>query len=97
MKHLKRVEIVTGALEAPKVVQILDEYNITGYTMIKNVEGRGDKGIQDGQGLHSAFQNIYLMVACSEDEVKSFTEPLRALLKKSGGVCLVSDAEWLIH
>ena len=37
------------------------------------------------------------IVACSEEELKSITEPLRSLLKKSGGVCLVSDAQWLVH
>ena len=30
MKNLKRVEIVTGAPEASKVIRILDEHNIDG-------------------------------------------------------------------
>ena len=97
MKDLKRVEIVTGTLETPKVVDILKKNQISGYTMIKNVLGSGDKGIQDGEGLHNAFQNTYFIVACSVEELDRIKEPLRAVLKKSGGVCLVSDAKWLIH
>ena len=97
MKDLKRVEIVTGALETPKVINILEEHQVNGYTMIKNVLGSGDKGVQDGEGLHNAFQNTYLIVACSQEELERIKEPLRKVLRKSGGVCLISDAQWLIH
>lgn len=97
MKDLKRVEIVTGTLEAPKVIQILERHNISGYTMIKNVLGSGEKGFQDGEGLHNAFQNTYIIVACSMEDFDAVKEPLRSLLSKVGGVCLVSDAQWLVH
>jgi len=97
MKALKRVEIITGSLEAPKVLRILENHGMNGYTMVKNVLGRGEKGIQDGEGLHNAFQNTYFIIACSPDELEQITEPLRKLLKSAGGVCLVSDAQWLIH
>ncbi|MCG8321428.1 MAG: hypothetical protein MI921_18135 [Cytophagales bacterium] len=97
MKALKRVEIVVGTLESSKVIKILDDNKIDGYTMIKNVLGRGDKGIKDGEGLHNAFQNTYIIVACSAEELESITEPLRTVLTKSGGVCLVSEAQWLVH
>ena len=97
MKALKRVEIVVGTLESSKVIKILDDNKIDGYTMIKNVLGRGDKGIKDGEVLHNAFQNTYIIVACSAEELESITEPLRTVLTKSGGVCLVSEAQWLVH
>ena len=97
MKALKRVELVVGTLESSKVIKILDDNKIDGYTMIKNVLGRGDKGIKDGEGLHNAFQNTYIIVACSAEELESITEPLRTVLTKSGGVCLVSEAQWLVH
>ncbi|MEM1134644.1 MAG: transcriptional regulator [Bacteroidota bacterium] len=97
MKAIKKIEIVTGSLDAKKVINLLDEKGIKGYTIIKNVMGNGDKGYQDGDGLHEAFQNKYIMVACSEEELEKLVEPLRAILKKSGGICLVSDAQWLVH
>ena len=97
MRALKRVEIVVGTPDSSKVIKILDDNGIDGYTMIKNVLGRGDKGIKDGEGLHNAFQNTYIIVACSAEELEGITEPLREVLTKSGGVCLVSEAQWLIH
>ncbi|MEM6524391.1 MAG: transcriptional regulator [Bacteroidota bacterium] len=97
MKDLKRVEIVTGTLDTPKVVSILEDNKVSGYTMIKNVLGSGEKGFQDGEGLHNAFQNTYIIVACSTEEFDNIKEPLRKVLSKSGGVCLVSDAKWLVH
>lgn len=97
MKAVKRVEIVAESDFLPKILALLDKENINGYTVISNVSGKGDKGIRDGYGLTSVFQNIYILLACSEEELERITEPLRALLKRIGGMCLVSDAQWLIH
>ena len=97
MKVLKKVEIVIGAIDSKKILDLLEKHGITDYTMMQNVTGRGSRGIRDGDGLHDAFQNRFILLACTEEELNKIVEPLRAILKKSGGMCLVSDAQWLIH
>lgn len=97
MKSLKKVEIVTGAIDSKKILDLLEKNGISDYTMLKNVTGRGSRGFQDGDGLHDAFQNRFILLACTEEELNKIVEPLRDILKKSGGMCLVSDALWLIH
>ncbi len=96
MKFVKKIEIVTGSLQSKKITQLLEEHSIS-YTIINNVMGKGDSGYQDGDGLHEAFQNRYLLVACSEEQLNKIVEPLRKMLAKSGGMCLVTDAQWLMH
>jgi hypothetical protein len=37
------------------------------------------------------------LIACSEDEANRIVEIVRPILKRFGGVCLVSDAMWVKH
>ena len=97
MKAVKKVEIVVESDFLPKIVSLLEKEGINGYTIIRQASGKGAKGIRDGYGLTDVFQNNYILLACSEEELQRITEPLRALLKRIGGICLVSDAQWLIH
>lgn len=97
MRDIKKVEIVAESDFLPKIVGLLEKENINGYTVIRNASGKGDKGVRDGYGLTDVFQNIYILLACSEEELERIREPLRALLKRIGGMCLISDAQWLIH
>lgn len=97
MKPVKRVEIITAAPNKEKVVKLLEEQQVAGYTLLPKVYGKGERGIQDGQGLHNAFDNSMIIIACTNEEIERIKEPLRALLKRYGGVVLVSDAMWLMH
>lgn len=97
MKAVKKVEIVAESDFMPKIVRLFEKENINGYTVIRNASGKGDKGVRDGYGLTDVFQNNYILLACTQEELERITEPLRALLKRIGGMCLVSDAQWLIH
>ncbi|MEM7548299.1 MAG: hypothetical protein AAF363_01395 [Bacteroidota bacterium] len=97
MKALKRVEIICGAIESKKLMEVIEEQELRGYTMIRNVQGLGSRGIQDADGLHDGFQNVMIILGISNEEFEQIKEPLRKFLKRSGGVCMVSDAEWLMH
>ncbi len=68
------------------------------FTLFEEVKGgRGDRGWQDGAGLTESFKNVSVMLACEQQDFDKIKEPLRAFLKKVGGICLVSDAQWLTH
>ncbi len=97
MEKLKKVEIIINRLKISKVIDILEKSNITGYTYHTHFRGYGERGFQDGEGLSNAFSNAYFIIACSEEKVQFLKENIQPLIKKVGGVCLVSDVEWLIH
>lgn len=97
MESLKKLEIVINALEKDHLIKVLQKNGITSYTLIEDVKGRGDRGWQDGAGLTDSFKNVYIMVACSQDDFDQVKEPLRAFIKKVGGICLLSDTDWLKH
>lgn len=97
MKPVKRVEIVVEALELGNVVKALDRIGVVGYTVIRHVGGRGDRGERRAGEFSYDLENVYLTIACSESQATELIEAIRASLKKFGGMCLVSDAMWVIH
>ncbi len=97
MQIVKRVEIITDALEMQAVTAVLEAHDISGYTLITNVTGKGERGVQSGDDLTDVFKNSYLLTTCLPEQIAELVKAIRPLLKKRGGVCLISDAQWVVH
>lgn len=95
MKPVKRIEIVIEEIELENVIDELDRIGVVGYTIVPRAGGRGERGVryENLQGLG----NVQLTIACSEPKAIEVIEAIRPILKRYGGVCLVSDAMWVIH
>lgn len=97
MMPVKRIEIIIDSLELPDVLEKLEAAGVSGYTVIKDATGKGERGTRGGGELSGTFINSYVMTACPPEQVSAIVESLRPILKRFGGVCLISDAQWLIH
>ncbi len=97
MQNVKRVEIITDALEMREVTRVLDAQGVSGYTIVQSVIGKGERGAQSGDDLTDVFKNSLLITACDAERVMALVEAIRPILARRGGVCLVSDAQWVIH
>ena len=97
MRPIKRVEIVIDSLELYKILNILDKSGISGYTVIRDAAGMGDRGMRAGDQLSDVLKNSYVITACPAEQLQSLVEAIRPLLKRFGGICLVSDAQWIVH
>ncbi len=98
MQAIKKVEIIIDYLESPRLLErIQKEGMAVGYTVIKEVVGSGGRGERTGDGFLGELTNSYILIACSEDEAKRIVEIVQPILKRFGGVCLVSDAMWVKH
>jgi hypothetical protein len=96
MESVKRVEIVVGEFVLPSLLEVLQRHP-SGYTVTTGLLGKGERGVQTGEGTAGEFSNACVVVACSESEIGALLEDVRRLLKRFGGMCLVSDAMWLKH
>lgn len=96
MKPVKRIEIVLPKGQVEQVVAALDEGWSSGYTVIRDVLGRGERGLRSGGDL-GVSDHHYILVACSDGQAPQIIETVRPILERYGGVCLVSDAQWVIH
>jgi hypothetical protein len=94
---IKKLEIVTDYTYLRVLIKLLDDHNVNGYTIIRDVMGKGTRGNKDGHGISGGFKNCYCMLCCDEAEAKRISELVKPLLARSGGICIVSDAHWVIH
>jgi len=97
MTTVKRIEIVIDAAHTPDLLQALRDASARGYTVIRDVQGTGDRGERSGDELTDVFRNCYIIVACEPETATQIVEAVRPLLRRHGGVCLISDAQWLRH
>ena len=97
MKPVKRIEIITHALELKELLHSLKECGVSGYTVIHPVTGSGERGEQSGDELTGVFNNAYVLTLAEPDGAAQIIETIRAILKRHGGICLVSDAQWVRH
>jgi len=98
MKPCKRIEIVIEEPMAPRLVELLRKLDVSGYTLLPNAAGDGDRGIRRADELAGDSSNSVFIIACEDDALlEQIVEGVRPLIKRSGGICLVSDANWLIH
>lgn len=97
MKSVKRFEIIIERLHARDVTDALESAGVTGYSMVRDVIGTGDRGDRAGDELTDVFRNCCIIVAVPVEVANHVIEAIRPLLKAYGGVCLVSDALWVNH
>jgi len=93
---MKKVEIVTDSLELEKVVAILDREGVSGYTIVRDVVGKGRRGVRRGDLLTDAMNNSYVITVCAEEKLAGIIKGLRPILKKFGGICIVSDCQQIL-
>jgi nitrogen regulatory protein P-II 1 len=97
MRPVKRVEIVIEALVLGRVTDIVDAAGIRGYTVLRNAGGKGGHGERFEDELVDTHRNAVVVIACDEAQVAPLLASLRPLLTRFGGMCLVSDAHWVLH
>ena len=97
METTKRIEIITDAREMREVRAVLDALGVGGYSIIRDVIGRGERGEQSGDEVTGVFTNALLLTTCDAERLPQLVEAIRPILRRRGGVCLVTDALSVRH
>lgn len=92
MKNMKKVELVIEAVYINRLLELFKKHGINGYTIIKDIEGRGGHGVKMADDVSDVFSNIYVFTVCEEEIFLSMKEKIRAFVKKYGGKCIITDA-----
>jgi nitrogen regulatory protein PII len=94
LQPIKKIEIIVSYLEVPAVLKILKKNLIKRYTVINNVSGSGEHGYS-GDDL---ITNSYIMIICTELELaEQLSISMQPLLKKLGGIFIITDGQWIAH
>jgi nitrogen regulatory protein PII len=97
MQLVKRLEIIIDAPEVPALLAVLRKHGAGGYTVISPVTGAGDRGERRNDEPGGGAGNACVLTAAPPEQASILIEAVRPILKKRGGVCLVSDAHWVVH
>ena len=97
VKQVLRVEIVIDASHSSRVIEALRQEGLDGYTLIRGVSGGGERGLQLVDEITGVSNNNYILTTCPAEKLDALKERLRPLLARVGGICLVSEARWLLH
>lgn len=97
MEARKKIEVVIDSYHLDKVLEVFDKNGVEGYTIIRDVLGKGERGLMSADELTDALKNSYVFTACDENTAMNVVNQLRPILKRYGGVCLISDVLWLLH
>jgi nitrogen regulatory protein PII len=97
MEAVVRIEVVTSSAELQRLCTRLGDAGIVSYTIVPGVRGQGERGRQDGDDPAGVSGNSYLLTTCTRDQLPRVVEAIRAVLRESGGECLVSDAARIRH
>ena len=97
MQTVHRIEIVVDSPHSARVIELLESAGLRGYTLIRGVSGSGERGDRLGDDITGVSNNNYILTTCPPERLEGVLAALRPLLKRVGGICLVSDARWLLH
>lgn len=98
MRDCKRIEIVLEKTQSEPLVRALQDAGVRGYTLIPNAGGSGDRGYRRADDVTDTDENCVFIVAADTDELmRTIIEAVRPIIRRFGGMCLVSDAQWLLH
>lgn len=97
MVKMKKIEIIAEAAEIENIIQIFESLDVSGYTIINDISGKGGRGNRFADELTDVFKNQYILTVCDEQKATKLTEAVCPLLKKRGGVCIVSHVLWVKH
>jgi nitrogen regulatory protein PII len=95
MHLVKRLEIIVSSRELQIILEQLDKAGARGYSVIRDVIGKGRHGEQvsdDFDFASTALSNVYILSFCDEEKIQPILDQIKPILKKFGGVCYVSDS-----
>ena len=98
MKPCNRIEIVIETAMIETLTKMLQKLDAPGYTLLQDAKGAGDRGVRRADQLSGDSSNSVLLISCDDlQKVQDIVDSVRPLLVRSGGICLVSDAQWVRH
>ncbi len=89
---MKKVEVIIESIYLKRLVELLKKSEVTGYTIIKDIEGYGGHGLKTADEANDLLSNTYIFTLCEEEKIEKLIEKIRSFINKYGGKCIISDS-----
>ena len=92
LHRMKKIEVIVSGENESLISNMLNEANVSGFTLIRNISGKGHNGFHEGKLLFNDKAVLVMFIAvASEEAIASIAIGMKSLLEKSSGVMFVSD------
>jgi nitrogen regulatory protein PII len=91
MQQRKKVEIVIDEAAAEAMVKAIAAAGARGHTLLRDVEGKGDRGVRASDIFSS--HNSLIITVVDDETAKRVVDAAMEILQTRAGVVFVSDVE----
>ena len=95
LKSQKKIEIIIESIKVDKIISILEEEKVFGYTIVGNISGKGRNGVLDHNCKAKIFENTYIFSVCDEAQLDRILPRIHEILEYYSGACFVSNVQML--
>lgn len=89
---MKKIEIIVAGEHEHLIASMMDEASVTGYTLIRNVSGKGHHGFHEGKIMFNDKSSLVLFIAVAPEEmIVTLALGMKTLFQNESGVLFVSD------
>src|SRR5215467_2052692 len=89
---MKEIRVIVAGEHQAFVTDLLDRVNVTGYTIIGNLSGKGHHGVREAHFMFSEQESLeMIMTVVPEEKVEPILAGLRPLFERHSGVMFVAD------
>ena len=90
--RMKKIEVIVSGENEGLISNMLNDANISGFTLLRNVSGKGHHGFHEGKLLFNDKAVLVMFIAVApEDAIELIAIGMKSLLEKNSGVMFVSD------
>jgi len=89
----KKVEIIVEAIQAPRIIEMIEAEGAKGYTVVTRVSGKGNRGVRNDAHLSEVFSNVLIIVIVTEEIARRIVDKSQPLLENYAGIVAVSDID----
>lgn len=92
LHRMKKIEVIVSGENEGLISSMLDKANISGFTLLRNVSGKGHNGFHEGKLLFNDKAVLVMFIAVAPEEaIESIAIGMKSLLEKNSGVMFVSE------
>lgn len=89
---MKKIEVIVSGESEGLISNMLNNANISGFTLLRNVSGKGHHGFREGKLLFNDKAVLVMFIAVAPEEaIESIAFGMKSLLEENSGVMFVSD------
>lgn len=95
LHHKKKIEIIIEQIRSDAVIEVLEAAGAKGYTILRKVTGKGNRGIRSGGALPDIFGNVQISTIVSQEVADRILAESDRMLEDTAGIVVVSDVQVL--